>query len=557
VPQETGVPAAAARDESLTVTRQAAREELARLLEEKARRAAEASLAEYVRQAWHVLEPVTELLWTPHLDYICDDLEVVSDAIDPTRPAPAEALRDVYNMPPRYMKSSIITVMWPTWEWGPRRLPWTRWLFGSFNASLATFHSICRRTLIESAWYQDRWGHVFTLASDQNVKTEFMNDQRGIMLSTGLHGSRLGRGGARIVIDDAHDPETVLSDDVREADIRRIKQSFLTRQDDRRRGCIIGVGQRLHESDAPAHLLALGYRLSKFENPCAETRTMVSRKGRRYDRVEGELLWPEREGPTEIAEQRRTLGPYGFSAQYGQSPAPVGGVIFQRDWWKFYRQLPGSKDGKAAALDCAFKATADSDYVGSAVGQFTGANTYVLEIGRERLTYPGTKELVRGIRGRHPDASHIYVEDAANGPAVIQDMKDQIAGLIAVPTAGGKIARAHAASGDVEAGNVYLPEYLDDQGVVIPGREWVAEFIDRMAKFPKIANDDDVDAFTHLIVARRNSVSAILEVLRQEAEKLREVEAQKEAALTVAPAVETPSPPTTVGILHVFGRTTP
>jgi predicted phage terminase large subunit-like protein len=528
--------------------------ELARLLEEKRRRQAEASLAEFIRQAWPILEPATPLLWNDHLDFICDDLEVASDAIDPTKPPPDEPIRDVYNMPPRYMKSSVITVMWPVWEWGPRVLPFSRWLFGSFNAGLATFHSVCRRTIIESAWYQQRWGHVFQLSSDQNVKTEFTNSHRGAMLSTGLHGSRLGRGGVRVIIDDAHDPENVLSDDVRDADIRRLKQGFTTRLDNKRRGAIINVQQRLHEADASAHFLALGYRHTKFENPCTASRTMVSRKGRHFARVEGALLWPEREDAKAVAEARVTLGPYGFAGQYLQEPSPIGGVIFQREWWRFYDTLPGIRDGKAASLDCAFKGTDDSDFVGSAVGVFAGALTYILEVAKERLTYPGTKALVRTLRGRHPDASHIYVEDKANGPAVIDDMRDQITGLIAVDPQGGKIARAHAASGDVEAGNVLLPQYLDAQGVVLPGREWVPDFIDRMAKFPRIAHDDDVDAFTQLIIARRNSTHAILDHLRREAEA--QVAAESAAAASAA-APDVPARVATVSVddaMKVFGR---
>jgi predicted phage terminase large subunit-like protein len=495
------------------------RAELARLLEEKRRRHAEASLAEYCRQAWKVIEPATPLLWNDHLDIICDDLEVASDAIDPTLPPPLDALRDVWNMPPRYMKSSIITVMWPTWEWGPRRLPFSRWLFGAFNSGLATFHSVARRLIIESDWYQQRWGHVFTLSSDQNVKTEFTNNHRGVMLSAGMHGSRLGRGGLRVVIDDPHDPEQALSDNVREADVRRFKQSFATRLDDKRRGFIGIVMQRLHEADLAAHAIGLGYRRVKFENPAQDDYTITSRKGRVFSRAAGELLWPEREDERGVAEMRRTLGPYGFAGQYLQEPSPVGGVIFQREWWKFYKQLPDTRSGKAISIDCAFKGNDDSDYVGSAVGVFAGATTHLVEIGKERLTYPGTKALVRTLRGRHPDASHIYVEDKANGPAIIDDMREQIAGLVPVDPQGGKISRAHSASGDVEAGNVKLPEYLTETGEVIPGREWVPEFIDRMAKFPRIANDDDIDAFTQLIIARRLSTAAILEYMRREHDK--------------------------------------
>lgn len=528
------------------------RTELKRLLEEKKRRQA-VSLAEFIRQAWPIIEPATELLWNWHIDVICDDLEVISDALDKKNPAPLEPIRETVNMPPRYMKSNIITVMWPVWEWGPRGLPWSRFLFGSYAEKLSTKHSVDRRTIIESRWYQERWGHVFRLSSDQNVKTEFTNNHRGLMLATSINGGKLGRGGHRVVIDDPHDPEKVLSDDIRATDVRRFKQGYSTRLDDKRRGAIVVVMQRLHENDLSAHTEGLGYRKLMLDNPCQEDTVIETRKGRRIERKVGELLWPEREGEQQIAQARKELGPYGFAGQYLQRPSPIGGVIFQRHHWKFYKELPATVDGKAQSIDCAFKGTDESDFVACMVGSFKGANTYIEELIVERLTFNGTKEMIRSQRAKHPDATHIYVEDKANGPAVIDDLKDSIPGLIAVNPEGGKLARAHKASGDVEAGNVWLPVYLDDQGNVIPGREWVFDFIDHAAKFPKIANDDDIDAFTQLIVARRNSAFAILDFMRQEAERhAGRAEPQPDPAPATAPVVE-PTPVTVVAAKLLFG----
>src|SRR5690606_26810685 len=82
---------------------------------------AQRSLVEYVRQAWHVVEPATEYVHGWHIDAICEHLEAVSRG---------EILNLIINMPPRHMKSLLVSVFWPTWEWTTR--PDTRWLFASY-----------------------------------------------------------------------------------------------------------------------------------------------------------------------------------------------------------------------------------------------------------------------------------------------------------------------------------------------------------------------------------------------------------------------------------------
>ena len=61
-----------------------------------------------------------------------------------------------------------------------------------------------------------------------------------------------------------------------------------------------------------------------------------------------------------------------------------------------------------------------------------------------------------------------------------------LSGIIAVEPEGGKEARAHAVSGEVEAHNVYLPQ----------AAPWVHDFIEECAAFPTGAHDDQVDAMT-------------------------------------------------------------
>jgi hypothetical protein len=63
--------------------------------------------------------------------------------------------------------------------------------------------------------------------------------------------------------------------------------------------------------------------------------------------------------------------------------------------------------------------------------------------------------------------------------------------VVPVNPAGGKIARAHAVTPQVQSGNVYLPHPLI--------AHWVEEFLDEVAAFAAGRNDDQVDAMTQAL----------------------------------------------------------
>jgi hypothetical protein len=155
------------------------------------------------------------------------------------------------------MKSLLVSVFWPTWEW--IRYPSRRWIFASYSEALSLKHSLDRRTLLQSDWYQARWGVTMQLASDQNVKGEFQNTQRGVMIATSVSGSITGKGGDRIVVDDLHNPQQAESEAQRETALTYFRQTLSTRLDHQRTGATVVVMQRLHERDLSAVCLELGY----------------------------------------------------------------------------------------------------------------------------------------------------------------------------------------------------------------------------------------------------------------------------------------------------------
>lgn len=450
-------------------------------------RRAEGSLRAYVEQAWPILEPDVAFLPNWHIDLLVEHLEAVTAG---------HIRRLLINIPPRSMKSLLVSVLWPTWEWTQR--PGGRWIFASYADALATKHSVDRRTVLQSAWYQRRWGDRVQLASDQNVKGEFQNTKRGVMFATSTGGSVTGRGGDRIIVDDLHNPLQAESDAQRETALNYFRQTLATRLDNKKTGAMVVVMQRLHERDLSALCQDLG-----FTHVClpaeAETRTKILfPSGRTHVREPGDLLWPAREGRDELETQKRMLGSVAYAGQYQQRPAPAGGAIFQRDWFRYYDELPQLEE-YAQSWDMAFKDKRDNDFVVGLVAGRRGADIYLIDRVKGQWAFSESCRQVEALRQRYPATGTILIEDTANGPAIMDVLRHRVSGIIAVQPEGGKLARAQAAQPWVEAGNVYLPTQRP-HGRLIPERAWVDDFLHQLTVFPNGAHDDDVDAFTQLLV---------------------------------------------------------
>lgn len=256
-----------------------------------------------------------------------------------------------------------------------------------------------------------------------------------------------------------------------------------------------------------------------------------------YDRVlfyedprteEGEPLNPGR-FPREFLDGEEEKNPWTFASQQQQRPAPRGGQIFKEAYWRYYDELPQDvdADGRATprtpdhgalSFDLAFKDLKTSDYVGAMAGLLYGPDIYILPNGYEmkRLGFAGACDLIEQWTSLFPTISAKVVEDAANGPAVVEHLQQVIDGLILVKPDGGKIARAYAAEPTCRSGHVYLPNPVDPKtGAAIAERAWVEKWKKNAAIFPKGKNDDDVDAFTQLVNYLKGTHSAMLEYLKQ------------------------------------------
>jgi predicted phage terminase large subunit-like protein len=466
------------------------------------KRMAEASLSEYSKQAWKVVEPATKYIHNWHIDAIAEHLTAVTDG---------QIKRLLVNIPPRCEKSLNGSVFWPTWVWGPKGKPYIRWLFISYAESLSIRDSVKCRNVINSAWYQRNWGDIYKLAGDQNEKRKFKNDKTGERIASSIDGTNTGEGGDIIVIDDPHNVRDGESEAIRESTVITFKEVIPSRLNDPKTGAIVVFMQRVHDGDVSGEILKEGgYTELCLPMEYEPKRMITTPIGFNDPRtVEGELLWPDRFGPEEIEGLKKSLGSYAYAGQYQQRPTPRGGGKVKRHWWKYWKpkgrefppvlvkmpdgsflevyavDLPDTFNEKIQSWDMNFKETNESAFVvGQVWGQQT-ANRFLIDQTREVLDFPKTLIRFDELTTKHPDATSKYVEDKANGPAVISTLRNKISGIIPVEPEGDKVARMAAVSYLIEAGNVFVPH-----PALYP---WVEEFLAELTAFPKSAYKDQTD----------------------------------------------------------------
>lgn len=453
------------------------------------RTAPQMPLRRFVEEGWPVLEPEAPFLANWHIDAICEHLEAI---------ATEDLRRLIINVPPGSAKSMIVSVMWPAWMWSWK--PGWKSLFSSYDKQLAMRDSVKSRMLLTSGWYQDTFKPQWVFTSDQNVKGYYRNSRMGERLALSV-GQGTGFRGDCVVVDDPIKVMDAHSDLKLDEAITWWDTSMSSRLNNQARGAHLIIMQRLHDRDLTGHVLAKqsGYQLlslpSEFD-PKKRARTVtLSGKVWQDPRTQpGELLFPALFPMDPVLLQaKKDLGSWGYAAQHQQSPLPATGGIFKRAWFQLYRKrdLPVVFNEQLQSWDMSFKGKEDSDFVVGETWARLGANVYLLRERRGRMGFPEAQRAVVTEARATPEASLKLIEDKANGPAIIQSLRDSVEGLVGVSDPGGVQAQAWAVSPMVEAGQVWIPHPEEWPEV----EDWLAE----VCGYPKAANDDRVAAFTQAL----------------------------------------------------------
>jgi hypothetical protein len=180
-----------------------------------------------------------------HIEYILRGLQSLEDG---------KSKRLIINMPPRYLKSFCVSVVWPAWLLAQN--PNTKIIVASHSLRLAKKLSADCRDIINSKWYQEAFQ---TRPSDQqNTKEKFMTSAHGFRIACSVGSNITGEGADYLVVDDPITPQQVFSKKYRQKVNEWFSHTFASRLNDKKRGAILVVMQRLHNYDLTDYLLKRG-----------------------------------------------------------------------------------------------------------------------------------------------------------------------------------------------------------------------------------------------------------------------------------------------------------
>lgn len=464
------------------------------------------SLALFVQRGWNQIDE-TALEWNWHLDEMCASLEAAS----------RDEIKDlVINIPPGHAKSIIVSVFWPAWEWTFN--PGKATIASGYLDALVNRDAVRFRDLINSPWYQEHFVRgQWTWKSDQNLKEHMKNTKGGERISI-TTGSGTGHRADTVIVDDPLSVEMAYSPIERKLASRWFFETMTSRAKTARSFKRVIIMQRLHEDDLAGEAIKRGgfqKLILPSEFVVKERAVVVSKTGRviAQDRrtKEGELLF-EKRFPLEalkLAKSNSGMGAQAYSAQHQQKPTPPEGNLIKRHWFNKRWRLPDEQpmlgyetrvlprpDTLLIVTDATFKKKADSDLVAIGVWGLKWPDLYLIDLIWDRMSFTETLAALLGLVAKWQRVNKVCIEDAANGPAILDTLKTSIPGLHPISPLGGKEARVVASSSFIEAGNVWLPQSVPAH---CPGLAKVGALVEESVSFPHAANDDGIDMMAHTI----------------------------------------------------------
>ena len=504
----------------------------ARSLQRK-REALQSDFGAFVQWAWHILEPGRALRWNWSIELIC---RFLSDF------AFRKFRRGIINVPPRNMKSILVSVCYPVWVWihEAEKLKadgvaaaefvgaYHQFLCLSNSDPLALRDASQARNLIEHPDFVELFGHLVEIPKGQNEKSYYRNASNGHRVSQAIRGTLTGKGGDSILIDDPHDAEKAQSDADRQAVLDAYAGKVTSRLNDQANGGILLIMQRVHggdlvdfvtkkdglwSEDNPGGWVHLVLPMEfELDEPKRANGIINPAKTLGYHdprRKSGELLWPERFPHDAVrrleSDLRATSGVYGASCQLQQRPAPSEGGILRKSYWRRWpddKPLPVCEhvflSWDTAYTEADQKRAAYSARTAWGVFWDEQAQAYALILlhgWAEQVPYPDLRKKAQDDTQQFEPDAHL-IEKKASGISLVQDLRragkrGRRVRLRAYMPDRDKIARAHASTATFSAGLVWAPN-----------RQWAEKVIEACGLFPNGAppSADYTDTVTQAVL---------------------------------------------------------
>ena len=433
------------------------------------------SFSAFVCAAFRALYPRMPFIPNWHIDAVCYEVERMVTGVSSNRL--------VVNLPPRTLKTFILSVCLPAWLLG--RNPGERIVCASYSRDLADKFSRDCRALMESNYYKRLFPHT-RLNPKKVTEGEFETTQRGYRLATSVGATLTGRGGRVLIIDDplkGDDANSQVALDGANEWFRNTASSRLDSLTD----CLIFVTmQRLHQNDLSGMLIEQGWPCLAIPMIAQEPANFLIGKDIFYHRAAGEALQPNRDSLDAIQERRRQVGGRIWAAQYQQNPIPPEGIMIRANWLPHYDFSPAERKFRQIVLACdpAGKSGRGNDFTAIAICGFDTKPIYVLNMVRDHWT---VMEMGRQIEmlARDWKVDTVLVEDTSSGMGLIQMLREKSSlQVIGRRPDADKEVRMLRHEAVFESGNIWLPKEAP----------WLADFQSELLAFPNGKYDDQVDA---------------------------------------------------------------
>jgi len=261
----------------------------------------------FVELAFPILHPGKKLVHAPYLDVVIAVMESCAAGRKP---------RVIVNLPPGFMKSILISIMYVAWRLGVD--PTVKFVCISYGDDLANKHAASTRKLMQSPVYKAIFpGTVLDKKSEGWLTTT----KGGYRYATAVGSDITGFRPTEIIVDDPIEPEEGSSELVKQKLRSWISSSVLTRFEDNAKNVFILVMHRIAPDDLAGTLQGQGgYRTVSMPLVAEKKQTFTSQGNVIMTRQPGELLHPGRMTLEQLEQLKREISPHAFASQYQQRP---------------------------------------------------------------------------------------------------------------------------------------------------------------------------------------------------------------------------------------------
>jgi predicted phage terminase large subunit-like protein len=439
----------------------------------------------FLRRCLMTLNPGMPYLSNWHIKAIAYQLERIRRG---------EINRLIINLPPRYLKSLMVSVAFPAFLLGQE--PWHRIFAISYGAELSSKHARDFRSIVSSRWYCRTFPKMkVERCLDEEVTTSL----KGFRKATSVDGPLTGLGGNIFIIDDPQKPLDALSEARRNRLNQWVTNTLMSRLDNKETGAIIVVMQRVHMDDLSGFLSSDSPDWEVLSLPAiadAEERIQIGDNAFHHRQV-CQALHPDHESLETLRKLQQTLGPDDFSAQYQQQPVPPGGNMILREWLRYYETLPERtyRSKIIQSWDTAAKDGAQNDYSVCTTWLIHESNYYLLHLVRARFDYPRLRRTAIELAELYKP-SVVLIEDASTGIALAQELGQVLRGPVEpVSVERDKAGRMYVQQQKFYAGLVHFPK----------GASFLPELAAELLAFPKGKTDDQVDSISQALSYERSN----------------------------------------------------